>query len=300
VLQNLLETPLESLEDILGGLMPAAAHSKASSPQLQATSLPLQQQPAAAAGAGVQAGAAAAAARSMKPTDAGFVAQRPAVPPAAAAQQQQQQQQQQEQMSPQQILYQQWSPPLQQQQTSDASGGTHPLSSGGQAATSGAASSAQQDGDDISSPLSNRAGSSMSDLGRHGDLYGTAASVAAAAQAAAAGVGGGLLLAGRMQTHQQLFEAAAMALPNAYRPTQQLEEKLPEIQAVHKRVVLQLMPLLLQVQQERIQYGMLHGLLEQQQELSTPAMQQLTRVMLEYSKDIHTFAIANRVSTYEL
>jgi hypothetical protein len=204
-------------------------------------------------------------------------------------------------MSPEQILYQQWSPPQQQQQHahSEASGGTNPLSSGGQPQTSGATSSVQAE-EDVSSPLSDRAGSSVSDLGRHGDLFGTAASAAAAAQAAAAGIGGGLLLAGRTQTHQQLFEAAAMALPNAYRPSQQLEEKLPEIQAVHKRVVLQLMPLLLQVQQERIQYGMMHGLLQQRQELSTPAMQQLTRVMLEYSKDIHTFAIANRVSTYEL
>jgi hypothetical protein len=29
-------------------------------------------------------------------------------------------------------------------------------------------------------------------------------------------------------------------------------------------------------------------------------MQELTRVMLRYSKDIHEFAIGNRVSCYEL
>jgi hypothetical protein len=62
--------------------------------------------------------------------------------------------------------------------------------------------------------------------------------------------------------------------------------------------------LLLQVQQERIQYNLMHSSSDsgeqKQQQLNTPAMQQLTRVMLQYSKDIHTFAIANRVSTYEL
>ena len=63
---------------------------------------------------------------------------------------------------------------------------------------------------------------------------------------------------------------------------------------------------MLQVQQERIQYNLMHSSgdsgeqQQQQQQLNTPAMQQLTRVMLQYSKDIHTFAIANRVSTYEL
>jgi hypothetical protein len=56
------------------------------------------------------------------------------------------------------------------------------------------------------------------------------------------------------------------------------------------------------VQQERISYNLQHGgsSLPPQQVLNTPAMQELTRVMLQYSKDIHTFAIANRVSTYEL
>lgn len=60
--------------------------------------------------------------------------------------------------------------------------------------------------------------------------------------------------------------------------------------------------LLLQVQQERITYNLQDSSssLPPQQALSTPAMQELTRVMLQYSKDIHTFAIANRVSTYEL
>lgn len=32
----------------------------------------------------------------------------------------------------------------------------------------------------------------------------------------------------------------------------------------------------------------------------TPAMKQLTAVMLDYSRDLHTFAIMNRISTYEL
>lgn len=38
----------------------------------------------------------------------------------------------------------------------------------------------------------------------------------------------------------------------------------------------------------------------EQELLNSPVMQELTRVMLQYSRDIHTFAIANRVSTYEL
>jgi hypothetical protein len=104
-----------------------------------------------------------------------------------------------------------------------------------------------------------------------------------------------------------------MASSSAFkRRARQLQEKLPEIQVVHKRVVLQLMPLLLQVQQERIQHNLAaannssgqqqgqDGQQQEQQLLDTPAMQQLTRVMLQYSKDIHTFAIAHRVSTYEL
>jgi hypothetical protein len=132
-----------------------------------------------------------------------------------------------------------------------------------------------------------------------------------------------------------------------------LGEKLPEIQALHKRVVLQLMPLLLQVgrrargrrfrcPQQQVELAvcrratcvaptcvlpaLLPPPLQVQQErldmqeavhaaadndgrqqaaneqllAQTPAMEELTRVMLQYSRDIHTFAIANRVSTYSL
>jgi hypothetical protein len=216
-------------------------------------------------------------------------------------------QQQQQSLSPEQQLFQQWSPPLQQQQQQQSHPGTTAgsfgaTSSSGMPQRSVASMGAQSSTEDVSSPPSGRihgAASSLSDPSMHGNLFGTAASAAAAAQAAAVGTGGGLLLC---LQNEQMFEAAALAYPNAFRPTQQLEEKLPEIQAVHKRVVLQLMPLLLQVQQERISYNLKHdgNSLTQQQELNTPAMQQLIRVMLAYSKDIHTFAIANRVSTYEL
>jgi hypothetical protein len=111
-----------------------------------------------------------------------------------------------------------------------------------------------------------------------------------------------------------------------------LEAKLPEIQALHKRVVVQLMPLLLQVQQEQLalhlqlQQGQQQqgadaapttiklepGQSQQQQQgglpqlpagLSphdTPAMRALNSLMLEYSRELHTFAVLNRVSTQQL
>lgn len=116
--------------------------------------------------------------------------------------------------------------------------------------------------------------------------------------------------------------AASLAYPSGLlmRPPKQLEEKLPGIQALHKRLVLQLMPLLMQVQQERLQMqatvqmeaeqeqgdaeeqhsGETAGARYEGQLRQTPAMQELTRVMLGYSKDIHEFAISNRMSTYEL
>jgi hypothetical protein len=145
------------------------------------------------------------------------------------------------------------SPQQQQQQAPE-----RPTFSGGTAASSdarpgSAASTGRQSsfGDVSSGPSSSHpAVGSSSDPGLQGNLFGTAANAAAAAQAAAAGTGGGLLWAlggGADGQQEQLYEAAAMAYPNAFRPTQQLEEKLPEIQAVHKRVMLQLMPLLLQV-----------------------------------------------------
>jgi hypothetical protein len=110
-----------------------------------------------------------------------------------------------------------------------------------------------------------------------------------------------------------------------------LEQKLPEIQALHKRVVVQLMPLLLQVQQEQLALQLQQqqqgpqqqqgadgapviklepGLTQQQGELpqlpsglaphDTPAMRALNSLMLEYSRELHSFAVLNRVSTQQL
>jgi hypothetical protein len=126
------------------------------------------------------------------------------------------------------------------------------------------------------------------------------------------------------------------ALQVLYSPARMsaLEQKLPEIQALHKRVVVQLMPLLLQVQQEQLalqlqqqqqgpqqQQGAdaepviklepgLAAATTQQGELpqlpaglaphDTPAMRALNSLMLEYSRELHSFAVLNRVSTQQL
>ncbi|WIA21201.1 hypothetical protein OEZ85_000449 [Tetradesmus obliquus] len=347
-LAALMSSNLESLEDILGGVLGAT--------------------PAAAAAPTPAAAAAAQPAAAALPAHCDVWA-------AAALQheQQQQQQQQQDVDMPQQQQQQVGGGSKSLTQPSACSSGSWPATTPGRtnssfvSATEASSSRGEASSSAPSSPSIDPAGAA---------LFGTAAAALAAAQAAAAAAaapGAGLMVPGNglnpglnpntaggggrnpagggglnpASVAEELDALGARYSPG--RPNALLQEKLPEIQALHKRVVVQLMPLLLQVQQEQLaqqvqqqqqqqqqQQGLGQageglsqppatikiepgltleqqqqqqqqdlpqlpaGLQQQQQQQHSPAMAALNSLMLDYSRQLHSFAVLNRLSTQAL